>query len=140
MESGQLIALVVVAVGTLVLAGVAGVAVYEAFARASRTRAFGAAKQTRLDRALVQALKLGDVEGAIRLLAEGADVNAKDGFGMTPLHWAARWGYKAVAELLLDKGADVNAVTNSGKTALQLAEKEGHTDIVALLKQHGAEE
>lgn len=43
------------------------------------------------------------------LIANGADVNAKDPVGQTPLHFAARRGDKDVAELLIDKGADVNA-------------------------------
>ena len=42
----------------------------------------------------------------VRLLVEGgADVNAKDKKGMTPLDWATREGNEAVREFLLNHGA-----------------------------------
>ena len=48
------------------------------------------------------------------LLANKAEVNAKDTFGGTPLHIAAYHGYKDVAELLLANKAEVNAKEQSG--------------------------
>ena len=41
-------------------------------------------------------------------LANGADVNAKTGRGLTPLRHAAFKGHKDVVELLLANGPDVN--------------------------------
>ncbi|KAK4466852.1 ankyrin repeat-containing domain protein [Cladorrhinum samala] len=43
------------------------------------------------------------------LLARGADLNARDGQGRTPMHWAAEFGSVQVVEMLLDAGADADA-------------------------------
>jgi ankyrin repeat protein len=80
--------------------------------------------------------ELGNVE---RLLAHGAEVNAKNSSGMTPLHLAAGNGHKDVAELLLAHGAEVNAKNSSGMTPLHLAAGNGHKDVAELLLAHGAE-
>ena len=51
-------------------------------------------------------------------VAEGTDVNAKDEYGDTPLHDAAREGDSEAVEILIANGADVNAINNRGKTPL----------------------
>jgi len=43
------------------------------------------------------------------LIAKGADLEAKDKDGSTPLHIAAQCGHRKVVELLLQKGADIEA-------------------------------
>jgi ankyrin repeat protein len=65
--------------------------------------------------------KLSDcsnVEKVLTLLIEaGADINAQDIFGQTPLHLAIRYSDLAMAELLLSKGADIRKTNNKGETA-----------------------
>jgi hypothetical protein len=77
------------------------------------------------------------------LLARGADVNARDGSGMTPLHLVASAStqdkYTAMAELLLARGADVNARDKSGMTPLHFAVKVDHRDMVDFLVAKGAD-
>jgi ankyrin repeat protein len=53
-----------------------------------------------------------------RLLAAGADVNARDGGGETPAHFAVRAGHVAALAALVEAGADVNAADGSGATVL----------------------
>jgi ankyrin repeat protein len=67
------------------------------------------------------------------LIAKGADVNAQDGFRRTPLHHAAHEGHREVAELLIAEGADVNETNGSGETPLNWAKKE----LTDLLRKHG---
>ena len=68
------------------------------------------------------------------LLKAGADVNAKDGDGITALMAA---GSAEVKELLLTLGADVNASSTSGSTALMTANYS--PEISKLLIDAGAE-
>jgi len=99
------------------------------------------------------------------LIANGADVNAKDKGDRTALMLASKNGKYNVVEMLLTNGADVNARATGGFqitpisgigthdiiagpdpgdkgkdgwTALSLAENQKHTSIIFLLKRAGA--
>lgn len=71
-----------------------------------------------LDQALMDAAEKGGEEAVARLLAAGADVNAKDKSGATPLHEAARRGHTGAVRLLVEAGADVHAKNGRGATGL----------------------
>ncbi|NKC11757.1 MAG: hypothetical protein GKR94_05995 [Gammaproteobacteria bacterium] len=58
---------------------------------------------------------------AVYLVEEGAQVDALNTAGQTPLHIAALTGHSAAVEFLLEHGADVTARDNDGKTALDWA-------------------
>ena len=60
---------------------------------------------------------------ALQYLVEehGADVNARDANGYTPLHWAASRGDNEAVLYLVDQGADVMAVSRSGQTTVDMA-------------------
>ena len=71
--------------------------------------------------ALRKAAAMGDALGVARLLALGADIDARDNNGGTPLHWAAVWNASpAVATLLLDHGASIEARDDAGWTPLHV--------------------
>ena len=51
---------------------------------------------------------------AERLINEGADVNAQDNYGITPLRSAAHADSADLVKLLIAHGGDVNAKDNEG--------------------------
>jgi len=84
----------------------------------------------------------GDIEAVKKFLAVGTDVNTKDGWEWTPLHYAAIRGHKEIAELLIAKGANVNAKNNVGDTPLDLAthlsNPNASPEIADLIRKQGA--
>ena len=53
---------------------------------------------------IYEAAEEGQIEEVKKLLPAGADVNTKTKFMETPLHFAAYYGEKEVAELLSEQG------------------------------------
>jgi cytohesin len=83
------------------------------------------------------------VELVRALVGLGADVNACDDNGSTPLHFAAFAGRLATAKFLISQGADASAVTIYGQTPLYKAVDSMHTvlgqRLAELLFEHGAD-
>ncbi|NVJ54331.1 MAG: ankyrin repeat domain-containing protein [Campylobacteraceae bacterium] len=66
------------------------------------------------------------------------DINAKDEFGYTPLHIAARFNHFDIAKVLISKGADINTKDNYFDTPLIDSVKKGYTFMSELLICNGA--
>ncbi|XP_068086218.1 ankyrin repeat domain-containing protein 50 [Anabrus simplex] len=82
-------------------------------------------------------------EGNVHLLelavaTRGADLEATDRHGQTPLNLAARHGYGEVVKVLLTAGARADHADCDGWTALRAAAWGGHTQVVEYLLEHGA--
>ena len=60
---------------------------------------------------LYDAAKEGDIDEVKRLIAKGANVNAKDKRGFTALFPATLRGHKTVVQLLIANGTNVNATS-----------------------------
>lgn len=89
--------------------------------------------------ALLDAVRLGDVARAKALVAAGADVNAADYRGFTPLLWACAGAPPELVRLLLESGASPDPRANDGTTALMLAAANGLTETARLLVSRGAD-
>lgn len=72
------------------------------------------------------------------MVAQGADPNAGDNYGRTPLHKHARVGGELVP-VLIELGADVNARENSGETPLHSAADGQYAETARLLIEAGAD-
>ena len=81
----------------------------------------------------------GDVDGLKAALAHGADANARDAKGWTPLMHAADMGRSLLVPMLLKAAADPNIRASDGATALFIAAVHGHSEIIAELMEVGTD-
>jgi ankyrin repeat protein len=82
----------------------------------------------------------GDVDNAAHFIDHGADLHARDeDLSSTPLGWAAKFGQRAMVELLLARGAKPNLPDDPPwATPLAWATRRGHGEIAELLRSRGA--
>ena len=81
----------------------------------------------------------GDCAACFELLCDaGANLEATDFLGNTPLHCAVWRGNVGLLSLLVQSGVNVDATTNDGATALHVAALPGATDCVEVLLAAGA--
>jgi ankyrin repeat protein len=80
-----------------------------------------------------------ECRGIIRLLVtRGADVDARNTYGLTPLHRASMAGHVPVVQALVDAGARIDLRGPDGWTALHVAAASGHAPVVRELLARGA--
>lgn len=92
-------------------------------------------------RKLFAAIKKKDIQEIKQLIAAKPSlINARDGNGNTPLHWAAGWCLEEIAIFLLNSGADVNAKAKRGGSPLHGAagNGDGWIAMAQILLHYGA--
>ena len=91
--------------------------------------------------ALHAAAGRGQMEVARFLLAQGAEVNAMNGWGETPLHCAVAQQHLELVACLLERGAEINARKAGSDlgTPLWRAAEKLFLDGVKYLLEHGAD-
>lgn len=82
------------------------------------------------NKTIFEAAAAGDCEFVQKHIKQ---LNEKNERGWTPLHFAARFGQKQVAQLLKEKGADLTILNGEGKMAGQVAAFWGNDEISQLL-------
>ena len=84
----------------------------------------------------------GEKSSLVRVMSErfagGADVDARQRHGYTPLHAAAQNGDVELLELLLSAGANPSVAKDDGETPAQTAEAAGHADVARRLREVAA--
>lgn len=83
---------------------------------------------------LVSAIFTNDSFKVKSLLVQGADVNDRSLFNLSPLQRAVLYDKPEALKVLLEFGADINVKDSQGLTALELAKKHNHPQIVEILK------
>ena len=71
-----------------------------------------------IKKSFFEACQNGDMEKIKFLIEKGADIEAKNNYGNTPLILTSRYGHIEVVKFLIEKGADIEAKDNYGETSL----------------------
>ena len=67
------------------------------------------------------------------LISNGADLEAEDKLGMTPLLVAAWYGHEQAVEKLIAWGSSPQAIDKKAETILHCASKNDHFDVIKFL-------
>ena len=98
---------------------------------------------SKANKALLNAVKKGDIEAAKQAITDGADLSGEGEYGMppiggAPLHLAVSQDRQEIIELLIAKGADVNVKSAFfNLTPLDWAVKLEKIETIKLLQKYG---
>jgi hypothetical protein len=84
---------------------------------------------------LMQSAGNGNCEEVLRLINDGAPVNAVNANGTDALIYAASAGHLACVNHLLRAKARTDTVDRDGDSALSAAQQQGHTEVVEAIEK-----
>jgi ankyrin repeat protein len=87
-------------------------------------------------KSLRDAIACGKINVIRELIAKGADANAKDEYGHTPLHeavWNTNPSKNTIVKILIEAGADINTADEDGWTPLHHAAENSASSIAKIL-------
>src|SRR4051794_41516672 len=90
------------------------------------------------DDTLARLIQGGHRDAALRMIAAGTDVNAAQGDGTTPLHWAVYKVDVDLARALLARGAKPDVISKYGSSPLAEAVKVANARLVEMLLDAGS--
>jgi ankyrin repeat protein len=91
-----------------------------------------------IDQIFFKAIENHNLE-IVKVFLSNVDIDAKDIYGETALHWAVIIGNKEIVKLLIERGVDINSQDGLFEsTALHLAAQNRHLEIVESLLSKGA--
>ena len=91
------------------------------------------------DGTLAALIQAGDRDAALETIEAGADVNAFQGDGTTPLHWAVYRDDAELARALIARGARPDVINRYGSSPLAEAVNIANVELVDLLLAGGAD-
>jgi ankyrin repeat protein len=87
---------------------------------------------------LFEAVQTSDAKRVEGLLNRGVPLDTRDADKDTPLHKAAFWGQRDIAEMLIGRGAPMELLNKDNDSPLTMAVAGGEKEVVALLLTHNA--
>ncbi|MCA7010493.1 ankyrin repeat domain-containing protein [Wolbachia endosymbiont of Tribolium confusum] len=96
-------------------------------------------RQSDLDEELLTAVRDGNLNEVEDLVSQNANVNTRDIYSWTPLHWATFKDHLEIARFLMKKGADINAADKGpyGKKSIHVAAENNSKDIIEFFLSKG---
>ncbi|MBP1963557.1 ankyrin repeat domain-containing protein [Paenibacillus aceris] len=92
-----------------------------------------------LNLSLIQAAEYGKTDFVLQCIRDGADINARDERGRTPILAATHGNHKDTVKALIEAGADINLQDHRLDTPLLYAGAEGLLEIIKLMNDAGAD-
>ncbi len=103
---------------------------------ATKSQSIVTISQEELNERLFGATIGGRARDVIKFLTVGANINAKNIYGDTPIHIAALLGHANIAAILLEDGADITMKNNNNQTVAEAAKEHGNDALANLLEKY----